>query len=132
MSTVPFSQDYFPPASVLRVQLCVPDEAPQHSPRTALVDTGADGTMAPLTLLEQVGVSVSYMVNIRTHIGDSVYRAAVYQVDLVLENDIRLPGIEVVSDDWGEEIILGRNALNKLRLFLNGPDQLTNLEDLMT
>lgn len=119
MSSVPFSHDFFPPAPVLRVQLCAPDHTPQHSSRAALVDTGADGTMAPLILMEQVGVPVSYMVNVRTHVGDRVHRAAVYRVDLIVEDNIRLPAIDVVSDDWGEEIVLGRNALNKLRLFLN-------------
>lgn len=131
MSSVPFSRDYFPPAPVLQVQVCVPDERPRHGTHTALIDTGADGTMAPLTLLEQVGVPVSYMVNLRTHIGDRVHRAAVYHVDLNLENDIRLPGIDVVSDDWGQQIILGRNVLNKLHLFLNGPDQFANVLDPM-
>lgn len=127
MSAIPFSRDFFPPAPVLRVQLCVPDQAPQQRMYTALVDTGADGTMVPLALLEQVGVPVSHMVTVRAHIGDSVYRASVYQVDLIINDLIRLPGVDVVSDVWGEEIILGRNTLNKLRLFLNGPDRVTNV-----
>lgn len=73
-------------------------------------------------------VPFSRDVNVRTHVGDRVYRAAVYRVDLIVEDNIRLPAIDVVSDDWGEVIILGRNALNKLRLLLNGPYQLTNVE----
>ncbi len=85
--------------------------------------------MVPLTLLEQLGAPVSHMVTVRAHIGDGVYRASVYQVDLIVNNQTRLPGVDVVSDDWGDEIIIGRNVLNKLRLFLNGPDQFTNMVD---
>ena len=127
MSPTPFSRDYFPPAPVLRVQLCVPDHAPWPRVHTALIDTGSDGTMVPLTLLEQLGVPVTHMATVRAHIGDNVYHAAVYRVDLLIDEQLRLPAIDVVSDDWGDEVILGRNALNKLRLFLNGPDRLTNV-----
>jgi len=35
--------------------------------------------------------------------------------------DIRLPAVEVVGDEQGEEIVLGRNVLNRLRLLLDGP-----------
>lgn len=126
MTSIPFSRDYWPPAPVLPVRLCFPDHAPQHNESDALVDTGADGTMAPLVLLEQLGVPVSHMVNLRSHVGDNVFRAAVYGVDLIVGDKLRLPGIEVVSDDWGDQIILGRNVLNRLRLILDGPNQLTD------
>lgn len=129
MSSIAFSRDYSPPAPVLRIQLCVPDQAPRQAARTALVDTGADGTMVPLALLEQLGIPVSHMVTVRAHVGDHVYRASVHQVDLIINGQIRLPAVDAVSDDWGEEIILGRNTLNMLRLFLDGPEQLTNVVD---
>jgi hypothetical protein len=85
--------------------------------------------MVPLTLLEHLGVPATHVVTVRAHIGDNVYHAAVYRVDLVLDEQIRLPAIDVVSDDWGDEIILGRDVLNKLRLFLNGPDRITDVLD---
>ena len=34
---------------------------------------------------------------------------------------LRLPAVEVVGDDQGKEIVLGRNVLNRLRLLLDGP-----------
>ena len=45
----------------------------------------------------------------------------------VLFDSIRLPGVEVVGDDWGNEIIIGRNVLNLLRLLLDGPDEAVEL-----
>jgi hypothetical protein len=33
----------------------------------------------------------------------------------------------VVGDEQGEEIVLGRNVLNRLRLLLDGPSRLTEI-----
>jgi len=35
-----------------------------------------------------------------------------------------LPGIYVVRDELSEEVVLGRNVSNRLRLLLDGPDRL--------
>jgi hypothetical protein len=40
-----------------------------------------------------------------------------------------LPGIEVVGDDLGNEILLGRDVLNRLRLLLDGPAEMSKLMD---
>jgi len=34
---------------------------------------------------------------------------------------LRLPGVFVVGDELGSEIVLGRNVVNKLRVLLDGP-----------
>lgn len=34
---------------------------------------------------------------------------------------MRLPSVQIVADDQGDEVILGRNVLNKLVLTLEGP-----------
>jgi hypothetical protein len=49
-----------------------------------------------------------------------------YLVDLQI-GELTLPGIYVVGDELGEEIVLGRNVLNQLRLLLDGPAGLTQL-----
>jgi len=43
--------------------------------------------------------------------------------------DVFLPGLYIIGDDTGDEIILGRDVLNKLPLFLDGPEQQTELLD---
>lgn len=42
-----------------------------------------------------------------------------------------LPGVYVVGDDLGEEIVLGRDVLNRLRLLLDGPAALMQLLDIV-
>jgi hypothetical protein len=60
---------------------------------------------------------------------ERLQQVPVYQVDLVFFDSIRLPAVEVIGDDWGEQIILGRNVLNKLNLRLNGPAQTVTLDE---
>lgn len=124
-NSVPYSQVYFPPAPVLPVNLAVPEASSQVGPDSALIDTGADGTFVPTSLLEPLGVPVAYMTDVRSHLGERVLRVPVHKIDLIFFGSIRLPGIEVVSDDWGDQIIIGRNVLNRLRLRLDGPGQAT-------
>ena len=43
--------------------------------------------------------------------------------------DIALPGLYAVGDDVGQEVVLGRDVLNRLRLLLDGPAQVTQFLD---
>ena len=122
-----YSTDYVPPAPVLRVHLAEPTVSPRVGPMPALIDTGSDATFVPTALLEKLDVPVIYATGVRSHLGDSVRRVLVYKVDILIKT-LRLSSIEVVGDDWGNEIIIGRNALNKMRLVLEGPKQVTELD----
>ena len=121
MPTESFSASYVPPAPVLPVQLALPEQSPGAESYPALVDTGADGTFVPTAILEKLAAPIAYMTNARAHLGDVLFRVPVHDVDLILFGSIRLPGVEVVGDDWRDRIILGRNVLNRLRLELDGP-----------
>ena len=121
----PYSRGYFPPAPILTVRLAVPEEPPRLGPHQALVDTGADGTFVPTAFLEELGAPVVYTTNARPHLGVGRHRVWVYEVDVILDS-LRFPGIEVVGDDWGSEIILGRNVLNRLLVLLDGPREMTD------
>lgn len=123
---IPYSHAYSPPAPILMISLAVPEEAPPIGPYPALIDTGADGTLVPSTLLEELGVPVEYVTYIRSHLGDKAHSASVYTIDIVF-NASRLPNIEVVGDQWGNEVVLGRNVLNRIRLQLDGPKEIVNL-----
>ncbi len=50
----------------------------------------------------------------------------VYLVDVTVGSDT-LPGVYAVGDDLGDEVILGRNILNWMRLLLDGPAELTEV-----
>lgn len=92
---------------------------------TAIVDTGADGTIIPIRYLQQIGTRRAFETGLRSQWGERriVY---LYLVDVHISGNT-LPGIYVVGDDLGKEVVLGRNVLNRLRLLLDGPARLMQL-----
>ncbi len=122
---VPYYLSYDEPFPMLRAFLRT--ENARLGPFEALLDSGADGTFVPHHLLKQIGAERSSWVIIRTHF-EQVQRLPTYVVDVQV-NDILLPGVFVVAHTTNDEIIVGRNVLNKLSLFLDGPALTTDLLD---
>jgi predicted aspartyl protease len=115
----PYLDTYYPPMPALEIQLGYPEEALTLGPLTAIVDTGADGTLVPQSLVDEIGAPLVDEVRIRSHWGE--WRdLQLFTVDVGIGQAI-LPAIEVVGDDQGKEIVLGRNVLNRLKLLLDGP-----------
>ena len=114
-----YSRKHFPPAPVLEVRFITAAEGLGTEPLTAIVDTGADITLVPLSHLNQIAAPVTVERWIRSPWGER-QRVLLYLVD-VLVNNITLPGVEVVGDERVREVILGRDVLNRLRMLLDGP-----------
>lgn len=121
-----FNQQYSPSVPVLPIILSVADEE-RVGPLTAIVDTGADATLVPTAHLRQIAAPVVAEAYVRSAWGER-RPVAVYLVDVTVESKT-LPGIYIVGDDLGNEVILGRNVLNRMRLFLDGPAELTKVLD---
>jgi predicted aspartyl protease len=83
------------------------------------VDTGADGTLVPQSLVDEIGAPFVDDVRVRSHWGEW-RNMQLFTVDIGI-GGLRLPAVEVAGDDRGQEIVLGRNILNRLRLLLDGP-----------
>jgi predicted aspartyl protease len=107
------------------VKIALPGEQPEQPGRIALINTGADGTFVPTPIIERIGVPIVYMTNARSHLGERLLRVPVHIVDIILFDEIRLPSVEVIADDWGNHILIGRNILNKLHIELDGPNEVT-------
>lgn len=113
------------PFPVLPVVLRQIDGSAKTTPVAALVDSGADVTIAPKAFLMTVGAEEIFSGYLRAHWGGR-RAVTVFLVDLEIGGRI-LPGVEVAGDEQGQDILLGRNVLNKLILLLDGPGQLTDL-----
>ncbi len=85
----------------------------------AIMDTGADATIVPSPVLRQIGARRVFETGLRSQWGER-RTVFLYVVDLEV-NGVALPGVYVVGDEIGSEVVLGRNALNKLILTLDGP-----------
>lgn len=123
--SVPYNTDYTPPIPVLSIRLAAPGEASQVEPLSAILDTGSDGTLIPSQYLERVEA---------IDLGDAVLRSVLgearevhlYEVDMYIDS-LLLPSVVVVGNDHDDEVLLGRNILNKLILLLDGQRNETEL-----
>lgn len=95
------------------------------APQVAIVDTGADMTMAPAAILTDLQAQELQETNLISQWGDA-HPVILYIVDLEIDDQV-LPGMLVAGDDTATEVILGRNVLNLLPLFLDGPQHQTHL-----
>ena len=118
-----YSSKFIPPAPSIPVRLSVPEVAPQSEALAALLDTGADATLVGLNYLERIGAR---------QIGERLVRGlwsgqvaiAEFEIDIHIEG-LTFPSIQVLANAEADEILLGRNVLNKLALLLDGPHEIT-------
>jgi len=121
----PYDPSYQPPFPAARVVFHNSEEGLRTAAQDALLDTGSDGSLIPIAYLRQILASPLTDTRIRSHWGE--WRSAqLFVVDVELDG-LRLPGVFVVGDEQGNEIVLGRNVLNKLRLLLDGPASATEI-----
>lgn len=122
----PYDSNYQPPFPAVQVALYNREEELRTSAVSALLDSGADASLVPIVFLRDIVAPALMDTRIRSHWGE--WRAAqLFVVDVEIEN-IKLPGIFVVGDEQGDEIVLGRDVLNKLRIFLDGPARIVEIE----
>lgn len=124
---LPYLTTYYPAIPTLEIMLGYPEESLKLGPFIAIVDTGADGSMVPQAILDDLNAPIADEARIRSHWGEWRY-VQTFTVDIGID-ELRLPAIEVVGDEEGDEIILGRNLLNKLRLLLDGRSEIVSLLD---
>jgi predicted aspartyl protease len=119
MSVHSYNPDYYPAMPVCTVYLGVGDEEPLFGPLEALIDSGADITVIPLSYLRQLGVPPINQGTARSLWGDR--RAVhIYAVSLRLDR-LHIRALQVLGDEQGDEIVLGRTVLNRLHIVLDGP-----------
>jgi predicted aspartyl protease len=115
-----YDSQYLPPAPVVTIQLTTQETNLSTAQLAALIDTGADVSFAPLDVLESIQAGIGKVHLARTLWGERQTFSS-YIVDIQM-NGLVLPGMVVLGYD-GDEVILGRDILNKLWLELDGPAQ---------
>lgn len=113
-----YNSTYYPPAPTLQVRFAIEDTGLSTEKLPAIVDTGADATIVPIHYLDQIEAAVEGFGRVRGHWG-SATPINLYAVDVIVEGVI-FPGLLVVGDEEGNEVILGRDVLNRMRLLLDG------------
>jgi len=119
MSTAYNTTDYYPPIPILSVLFGYGDRRPWLGPYDAVIDTGADATIVPEEIPLRLRAVPLNPVNLVTQWGEG-HPAVAYMMNVII-GDIHLSGIVVAGDPATQEIILGRNLLNRLALLLDAP-----------
>lgn len=127
MSFYSYSTNYTPAMPVCQVYLGPGGGEPVLGPLEAILDTGADIAVIPRRYLRQVGAKWVSRGRARSLWGDA--RAVdVYAVALALDG-LRVTALRVLADDQGDEIVLGRMVLNRLKIVLDGPAAMVEIVD---
>ncbi len=112
----PYDSSSEPPAPVVPVRIAAPGR-PEHGIAVpALVDSGADLTVVPVSVAAVADLTPIGRVNVEGVAG-TVARAAVYAAEIEI-NGVREIA-EVIA--LGGQTLLGRNLLNRWVLVLDGP-----------
>ncbi len=114
-----YRSDYRPPVPALPVRLYSSVTDRHTEPTLAIVDTGSDASIVPLRYLLAIGAEETAPGWLITVTG-SRQAVALYFVDIQLEWEVA-PGLRVIADEEGEDIVLGRDFLNRFPLLLDGP-----------
>ena len=122
-----YSRDYYPAAPVVDVTFISAAEQERVGPLPSMVDSGADGTIVPINYLDEIQAPPTVEMVMRSQWGER-RRVLLYLVDVQI-GDLTLAGIEVVGDEESDEIILGRDILNRLRVLLNGPAEIVDVSE---
>lgn len=117
---------YDPPAPF--IPITVDGHDPTRSPVTiqAFVDSGADGTMLPIDVLQAVGAEYEASLWLRGTTG-SRQRVDSYTVSIHIETET-VHAISAVAMPVGSEPLIGRDVLNQLVVILNGLAGVTEVE----
>jgi predicted aspartyl protease len=110
-----YNRKYDPPAPIIEIRLR--SLYGISNLLQAFVDSGADGTVVPLTILQSINAVYADKAYLTGSTG-APQRVGLYEVQVQIGADI-VYGINAAA--YGEEIIVGRDVLNQLTVLLDGP-----------
>lgn len=118
-------QDYDPPMPVLALGLSRAGRTEAAVTIEAIVDSGSDGTLIPLDILEEAGaqyVDSAYVRGITGHREE----VELYLITVHIGGH-SVHAVRAAALPASEEAILGRNVLNQLNITLNGAAGVTEV-----
>ncbi|CAG0934968.1 hypothetical protein TFLX_03788 [Thermoflexales bacterium] len=124
-----YSTRYFPAAPVLEVKFISTQTGESIGPFSALVDTGTDVTAVPMSIVQALQAPVARQALVEAHWGERLL-VSLFTMDVNIGTWL-WPGIDVIGDVHGREVILGRDVLNRLwlGLGLDGPAQIAEVAE---
>jgi len=112
------STRFTPPAPVALVTLRNPESGAMKSGVTMLLDTGADITLLPQAIADEIGLSYSESSYELIGFDDSLSIAHAVRAEMVFVGLTFRGQFLISGQEWG---IIGRNILNAVSRTYNGP-----------
>jgi len=119
-----YSDIYTPPAPILELGVSK-TAGTSELLISALVDSGADATMLPLSILQQIGARFVETRQMRGVTGVA-QKVDCYRVTVRIGSQV-IPGIRAIATTSSQEAIIGRDVLNQLVVTLNGLAQVVEI-----
>ena len=116
---IPYNKTFDPPAPFVTIQISPLNQDEPNSVVECLLDTGADVSLIPQRSVTELNLAPEDAILIEGYDGER-QQLQLFAVNIVVEG-IRLD-LEVVAYPT-HHAILGRDALNRFRLLLDGPAQ---------
>jgi predicted aspartyl protease len=121
----PYSADYNPSMPMIEVGISLLQQTQPAITIMALVDSGSDASLLPVSVFDLIRAIPVDKVRIRGILGQS-YPANLYSVNIYIGTH-RLFARQIAGVNSTEDILIGRNVLNQLEVILNGPASTTEI-----
>lgn len=122
-----YNQQLFPPAPLALVQVLDSAGVAHPSVWPAQIDTGADRTVIPSSLVEELQLPKLDEAEVESLDGVAAIMST-YSVTLRI-HDLAAVTVEALCAKGDRIILLGRDVLNHFRITLDGPRQALSIED---
>ncbi len=113
-----YDKKYDPPFPAIRVGISTPERPDEEIQLTVLLDSGSDGTLLPLKVIQLLAATYVDHKRVQGLFGGS-RSVALYMVQLHIGHHI-IYAVQVGATDQDDEVVLGRNVLNQLDITLRG------------
>jgi hypothetical protein len=123
--TFEYNSAYSPTAPFVDIEVDGYNEALGKRTLSAMVDSGADATMLPLSILEAIGAFYKDSMWMRGSTGGRI-EVDLYLVAIRIGSNL-IRGLHVVGIPNSNETIIGRDVLNQLIVTLNGHASVTEI-----
>ncbi|MEZ4864592.1 MAG: hypothetical protein R3C14_25000 [Caldilineaceae bacterium] len=118
---------FSPSMPIVDIRVINIEQPPMSVALTAMIDSGADGTMVPLFQLRAIQARRSGQIIMRTVTGIRSL-VDIYTVALQI-GPHTFPHVRVAADRQNDMIVLGRDVLNHLIVTLNGLASATEIQE---
>lgn len=117
--TFDYDASYDPPFPAIQVEISTPENQQRRIQLNVLVDSGSDGTLLPISILNQLGAAYVDHIRVQGLFGGS-RSIPVYLIQLNI-GPYTIHAVEVGATERSDEVVLGRNVLEHLNITFRGP-----------